>query len=86
MRKLPVLNLTPLNFPSQNQRYIVERDTANRLATSLGLINFSINIGPPPRIFFLISISKRVPISFAWTKKQQFLSPQINRKNFIIIF
>ncbi len=53
MRRLPVLNLTPLNFPSQNHRYIVDLDTANCFATSLGLTNFSVNIAPSPLSIFL---------------------------------
>lgn len=38
---MPPVILTPLSFPSQNQRYTVDRDTDRRWATSLGLIRRS---------------------------------------------
>ena len=44
---VPPVILTPLSFPSQNQRYTVDRDTARRLATSLGLIRRSWIISRP---------------------------------------
>jgi hypothetical protein len=37
----PPTNLTPLSFPSQNQRYTEERDIPRRPATSLGLSSLS---------------------------------------------
>jgi hypothetical protein len=55
----PLTNLTPLSFPSQNQRYTEERDIPRRPATSLGLSSLS-GVMPHPPCVCVSSLSKTV--------------------------